>query len=82
MKNKLTQAELMEVLDYNQFNGEFHWIKRRQGVQIYNIAGAVNKIGYRCIMINFKQYLAHRLAFLWMTGSFPPDQVFSCVYCF
>jgi hypothetical protein len=71
---ELTQEYLKEILDYNHFNGEFHWIKRRQKVQIYSVAGAVNGNGYRYIKINGRQYRAHRLAFLYMTGEFPPEQ--------
>jgi hypothetical protein len=72
---ELTQEYLKEILDYNHFNGEFHWIKRIRGVQIYTIAGTMNKRGYRIIKINGKSYYSHRLAFLWMTGNLPPEQV-------
>ena len=75
MKNELTQEYLKDILDYNHFNGEFHWIKRRQGVQIYSIAGCIDKYGYRIIRVNNKSYKSHRLAFLYMTGEFPPEQI-------
>ena len=70
---ELTQEYLKEILDYNHFNGEFHWIKRRKKVQIYSVAGCVNKKGYRCIRIDGKLYFSHRLAFLYMTGNFPSE---------
>lgn len=76
MKIKLTQEYLKDILDYNHFNGEFHWIKRRKGVQIYSVAGYTHKTGYRRINIDGKQYQAHRLAFLYITGSFPLKKVY------
>jgi hypothetical protein len=38
-------------------------------------AGYVSKSGYRYIHVNGKKRLCLRLAFLWMTGSFPKAQV-------
>jgi hypothetical protein len=38
-------------------------------VQIYSIAGYTHKTGYRRINIDGKQYQAHRLAFLYITGT-------------
>jgi len=39
------------------------------------IAGSVNNLGYVKIKLNGKSYAAHRLAFLYVTGSWPENQV-------
>lgn len=38
-------------------------------------AGCKMQIGYLCIRILDKLYYCHRLAWLYMTGSFPPGQI-------
>ena len=68
----LTQARLKEVLHYDPDTGVFTRItKSAQRVNIGDVAGFINNAGYRIIGIDSVQYLAHRLAFLYMTGSFP-----------
>jgi len=77
---KLTQEYLKSILHYNQETGDFTWlIKPSVAVKKGSIAGALalNHIGkkYRRIKINYKSYRAHRLAFFYMTGEWPKDQV-------
>lgn len=71
----ITQERLKEVFDYCQDTGDFRWKVRRPRCRIGDVAGSVNSRGYRQIRIDGKRYKAHRLAFLYMTGSFPPAQV-------
>jgi hypothetical protein len=75
MEIELTQNYLKEQLHYNPTTGEFNWIEKKQGRPLNGIAGTMDKDGYRCIRINGKSYKAHRLAFLYMTGNFPPEQI-------
>jgi len=72
----ITQKRLKELLSYDHKKGVFVWLynERRNNAQ-GKIAGSFNCRGYRRIKIDNKQYSAHRLAFLYMEGSFPPDQV-------
>lgn len=62
---ELTQARLKELLSYDADTGIFTWIKDNRR------AGGVNGRGYLLVRINTKLYPAHRLAWLYMTGSFP-----------
>jgi hypothetical protein len=70
---QLDQKTLKDILDYNSDTGIFSWKidpisgPKRQG----NIAGTITKKGYRRILINRQPYMAHRLAFLYMTGNWP-----------
>jgi len=86
---RITQAELNERLHYNPDTGIFTWLPRpiklfastRAG-KTWNTrfadkpAGSIQKItGYLRITIDRKLYKSHRLAFLYMLGGFPKDQV-------
>ena len=60
------------------------WIKTPEGyevivkngkIKIGDIAGCLNPKGYLKIKINYNQYFAHRLAFLYMTGEWPKEQI-------
>jgi hypothetical protein len=72
----LTQKELKESLHYEPKTGVFTWLASRgNSVKVGDIAGYIDKLGYRFIKINGKMYKAHRLVFLYMTGKFPPDEI-------
>lgn len=68
----MTQDELKECLHYNPETGVFTWINSRRKDKNGKVAGCVDK-GYIIIGINKKLYRAHRLAFLYMTGSIPRE---------
>lgn len=76
---KLTQETLKSLLHYNPDTGRFTWLAKtssRSRVEIGGVAGCVDTIhGYRRIMINGKSYLAHRLAWFYMTGSWPESEI-------
>jgi hypothetical protein len=75
----LTQARLRELLTYDPATGIFTRCVGRGGVRAGSVAGCVWEKGangpYLRISIDGRQYSAHRLAFLWITGEFPPDDV-------
>jgi hypothetical protein len=64
-------------LDYNPATGIFTHKVNYPGIggKIGKVAGHLNNKGYICIGLGGKSYKAHRLAFLYMTGSFPEEQV-------
>ena len=76
-KVNLTQEMLKENIHYEPKTGLFTRLKAKSNsVKVGDIAGYINKVnGYRAIQINGKIYKAHRLAFLYMTGKFPTDEV-------
>lgn len=67
--------ELQEELSYDPESGYFYWIKPKTGRPTGRPAGYTTHQGYRNIRIGAHVFLAHRLAFFFMTGSFPPENV-------
>ena len=75
-KQILTQAELKEQLHYNPETGLFtRLVANSNSVNIGDIANNLDRYGYIQISINNKNYKAHRLAFLYIEGELPPEQV-------
>jgi HNH endonuclease len=68
----LTFDRLREVLEYNPESGVWVWIVRTgQKSKPGKIAGSLDNDGYVVIRIDRANYRAHRLAWLYMTGSWP-----------
>lgn len=68
----LTQDQLKQKLHYNPKTGLFTWrIRPSRRAKIGDIAGYLSTSGYIRIGISGNSYKAHRLAFLYMTGTFP-----------
>jgi hypothetical protein len=60
---------------YDPKTGDFTNLKERQRVPAGSIAGVINDHGYVVIWFKSKKYLAHRLAWLFMTGAWPKEDV-------
>lgn len=74
--NKPSQQRLKELLNYDPKTGDFVWkVNRGRGIRAGDKAGYISFYGYRLISIDGKQYKAHRLAFLYVLGSFPDKEV-------
>lgn len=78
MTAELNQDLLRSILDYNPDTGVFTWKVNRPRVRAGDEAGCEVRYRntlYRKIRIWGKNYMVHRLAFLWMTGVWPPEEV-------
>jgi hypothetical protein len=64
----ITQERLKELLRYNRRTGIFHWKVHRYCVRAGAVAGHLQSDGYVRIKVDDKKYLAHTLAWLWVTG--------------
>lgn len=68
----LTQVELKELLDYSPITGKFTWKISTGRVSKGMEAGRINPgNGYIDIGIKGRMHLAHRLAWLYITGDWP-----------
>lgn len=73
---KLTQKRIKELLDYNPETGLLTWkVNRRGSAKAGDVIKSVNGEGYVQLTIDSKQYLAHRVIWLWNYGYFPENQV-------
>lgn len=75
-RKSLTQERLREVLHYDPVTGGFTWkvmlsSRREAGA----VAGGLKPSGYILIGVDGHRYRAHRLAWLYVTGEWPPDQI-------
>lgn len=71
----LTQERLKEFWHYCQDTGNFTNIKARRGTRVGFVAGCIGNHGYRVIKVDGKTYLGHRLAWLYVHGEFPQNQI-------
>lgn len=67
---ELSRSRLRLCLDYCPHSGTFTWINRQS-----QVAGCRSYDGFVRIYVAGSVYLAHRLAFLYMTGAFPAHLV-------
>lgn len=74
---ELTQERLKQLLHYDPDTGVFTWIANvNRMARIGDVAGSVNKVyEYVYIQVLKKKYRAHRLAWLYVHGSFPKNEI-------
>jgi len=75
MAPELTATRLRELLSYNKETGQFTRLVRAGHCHPGDLAGSIKKSGYVQISVDARDYWAHRLAFLWVNGEWPSDQV-------
>lgn len=71
----LTQAKLKELLEYDPISGVFRRKINIGGAKIGDIAGTDNGDGYMKIRVAGKSYKAHRLAWLYVMGRWPKNDI-------
>lgn len=76
-RNDLTADQVRSLLSYDPETGLLTWMVNRRGRygRVGEKAGTINSNGSLSIGINGKMYYAHRLAWLIMTGEWPPEQI-------
>lgn len=72
---ELTAERLRDLFDYDEATGVFTRRFRRGPTSAGKPAGTKNGRGYVQIMVDGRIYMAHRLAWLHMTGSWPTNQI-------
>jgi hypothetical protein len=75
----ITQAKLKELLHYNPDTGVFTWlVNKGSRAPAGSEAGNIHQDGrtsYRLIMIDGASHKAHRLAWLYVHGEFPKNDI-------
>ncbi len=72
---QITQARLKKLVHYEPETGVFTHLVSRQGCRAGDIAGCEDADGYWVIKLDQKRYYAQRLAWLYMMGVWPTDEV-------
>lgn len=72
----LTAEEVRRLLDYDPETGIFRWkVANSRRIKVGDVTGYQQSSGNVVIRINTKAYVASRLAWLYMTGEWPPRHV-------
>ena len=79
MDTRITADNLRSLLNYDPETGIFTWKNQRSTRPAGSIAGYAKyskaRTRYWYIKISQRLYLAHRLAWLYMTGNWPPAEI-------
>ena len=80
MEKEFTQKKLKELLSYDENTGVFVWLVNMGSNKVKGINAGIDyrtKQGksYRRIRIERKHYQSHRLAWLYMTGELPENDI-------
>lgn len=73
--NLLALDTVKELLYYNPDTGIFSWAKSRRGCKQGSPAGNLKWNGYWVICLHGRKYPAHCLAWLYMTGEYPTEDI-------
>ena len=72
----LSQEGVKNALSYDPATGEFRWRQNRgTKMKAGSLAGSEDRLGYRRILVDGNMAQAHRLAWLYMTGKWPPMEI-------
>lgn len=71
----LTAERLRDLARYDQNTGLFTNLVGRPGISVGAVMGCLTPHGYILIGIDYESHYAHRLAYLYMTGEWPPDEI-------
>ncbi len=71
----ISAVELRERLQYDPNTGRWIWLRSSRAGWEGRPAGSLDAKGYWCIKIDGKTYKSSRLAYLYMTGEWPEDEM-------
>ena len=72
----ILHSRITKVLHYSIITGEFTWLVRASiRVKVGNTAGYVDRAGYHRVGVDGYNFLAHRLAFFYIEGVWPTNEI-------
>lgn len=71
----ISTTRLREVLAYSPLTGEFRWKVDHSRVRRGDIAGTPQHNGYWSIKVDQQKYMAHVLAWVYITGEWPQGEI-------
>lgn len=71
----LTQKRLKEVVRYDRRTGLFHWKVSTGKAKRGGVAGHTDSAGYTKVSIDGVKHFAHRLAWLYVYGEWPAQNI-------
>lgn len=71
----INQHDLHDLLDYDPESGLFRWRKKRWRSAAGSVAGCRHVGGYIKIVVKQHRLLAHRMAWLYVHGVWPPEEI-------
>lgn len=71
----LTAQRLRHFLSYDPDTGVFTWVRHHKRTDVIGKKAGCKSNGYLIIRIDQHNYMAHRLAWFYMTGEWPEDQI-------
>lgn len=75
-QNALTHDRLLSLLSYDETSGEFWWKERGLGRVMNKPVGTRHEpSGYHILNLCWTKYLAHRVAWFYVYGVWPKDQL-------
>ena len=71
----LDHKTLLHIIQYDPETGDFFWKSPRPKIQVGAKAGSLHYRGYINVCIDGKSYMGHRLAWFYMIGEWPSNQI-------
>ena len=77
----ISHAELLRVIHYDPLSGEMRWRVSLGRAAAGNLVGTLDPRGYRMTVIHGEKYWLHRLAWFYVQGSWPMNEIDHINHC-